>query len=108
MGERRTALRIHFETDDLARIRVLDGPDPLWETLLSLHVLQDSVGRLVFGEWRSWLRQRLDRSVDMLFRLAPPRGYSADFLTPGAANADLDTALDDVLSTPRSVLARDL
>ncbi|MDQ7807605.1 winged helix-turn-helix domain-containing protein [Amycolatopsis sp. A133] len=108
MGEHRKTLHIHFETDDLARTRVQHSPDPLWETLLSLHLLQGGTGQPVFGEWRSWVRQRLDRSAGLLLTLAPPRGYSVDFLTPGAGATDLETALEDVLSTPRPLLAADL
>ncbi|MET9002085.1 winged helix-turn-helix domain-containing protein [Amycolatopsis sp. NPDC004169] len=108
MGAHRNTLRVHFDTDDLARTRVLHTPDPLWETLLSLHRLQGVAGQPVFGGWRSRVRRRLDRSAGMLLTLAPPRGYSVDFLTPGAGAADLETGLDTVLSTPRSVLAADL
>lgn len=108
MGRHGNTLRIHFQTDDLARTRILDKPDPLWETLLSLHLLQGGAGQPVFGEWRSRVRRSLDRSAGLLFALAPPRGYSVDFLTPGAGAADLEAGLDDVLSTPRSLLAADL
>ncbi|MEU5259625.1 hypothetical protein [Amycolatopsis sp. NPDC021455] len=101
-------LRIHFEADDLARTRVLDAPDPLWETLLSLHQLQSGAGHAVFGEWRASVRACLDRSVGMLFALAPPRGYSVDFLTPPAGGGGLDSAIDSVLSTPRAVFRSDL
>ncbi|WP_103336238.1 winged helix-turn-helix domain-containing protein [Amycolatopsis sp. CA-126428] len=107
MGVHQNTLRVHFEAEDLARTRVQHTPDPLWETLLSLHLLQGGTGQPVFGEWRSWVRQRLDRSVGLLLTLAPPRGYSVDFLTPGAGATDLETGLDAVLSTPRSLLAAD-
>jgi DNA-binding transcriptional ArsR family regulator len=108
MGAHGNTLRVHFGTDDLARTRVQHTPDPLWETLLSLHLLQGAAGQPVFGDWRSWVRQRLDRSAGLLFALAPPRGYSVDFLTPGAGVTDLEAGLDAVLSTPRSLLAADL
>ncbi|MEU0536311.1 winged helix-turn-helix domain-containing protein [Amycolatopsis tolypomycina] len=101
-------LRIHFEADDLARTRILEEPDPLWETLLSLHQLQGGAGQAVFGDWRSSVRSRLDRSAGMLFALAPPRGYSVDFLTPVVGTDGLDSGIDGVLSTPRSVFRADL
>jgi hypothetical protein len=63
MGVHQNTLRVHFETEDFARTRVQHTPDPLWETLLSLHLLQGGFGQPVFGEWRSWVRQRLDRSA---------------------------------------------
>lgn len=101
-------LRIHFEADDLARTRILEEPDPLWETLLSLHQLQGEAGHAVFGDWRSSVRSRLDRSAGLLFALAPPRGYSVDFLTPTIGAQGLDSAIDGVLSTPRAVFRADL
>jgi len=107
-GGRGTMLRIHFEADDLARTRILEGPDPLWETLLSLHMLQGGAGHAVFGEWRASVRSRLDRSAGLLFALAPPRGYSVDFLTPATGAAGLDSGIEAVLSTPRAVFRSDL
>ncbi|MBE8523178.1 hypothetical protein ILP97_37775 [Amycolatopsis sp. H6(2020)] len=101
-------LRIHFEADDLARTRILEGPDPLWETLLSLHMLQGGAGHAVSGEWRASVRSRLDRSAGLLFALAPPRGYSVDFLTPATGAAGLDSGIEAVLSTPRAVVRSDL
>jgi DNA-binding transcriptional ArsR family regulator len=101
-------LRIHFEADDLARTRILEEPDPMWETLLSSHQLQGGAAPAVFGDWRSSVRARLDRSAALLFALAPPRGYSVDFLTPALGAYDLDSAIDGVLSTPRSVVRADL
>ncbi len=40
MREGRIVLRIHFTPRDLARVTVATHPAPLWEVLLSLHVLQ--------------------------------------------------------------------
>lgn len=44
----------------------------------------------------------------MLSRLAPPYGYSADFLTPQAGIRSLEPGIDAVLSTPRRRLRTDL
>ncbi|PPK71148.1 winged helix-turn-helix domain-containing protein [Actinokineospora auranticolor] len=101
-------LRIHFDSDDLARVRVADAPDLLWETLLSLHVLQGTMGEVVFGAWRSRVRGRLDQSVRMLMALTPPRGYSPDFLTPCTGATELAAAVDALLTTPKSALCTDL
>jgi hypothetical protein len=49
-------LRIHFTPRDLARVTVAATPAPLWEVLLSLHMLQQSDGRLVFEDWRRHVR----------------------------------------------------
>ncbi|MFI2361723.1 ArsR/SmtB family transcription factor [Promicromonospora sp. NPDC019610] len=108
-------LRFHFTSDDLARVRIAPGPDPMWETLLSAHVVNQRGGTTPFDPWRERVLSGLPPAARMLLRLAPPRGYSPDFLTP-ATGADLllpgadafETGLDAVLSTPRDQLRRDI
>ncbi|MFJ8941432.1 ArsR family transcriptional regulator [Streptomyces sp. NPDC102365] len=100
-------LHIHFSTADLSRIRIAQEPDPAWEILLSLHALGGPADHVVFGPWKSRTLPRLDSSARMLFALAPPRGYSPDFLTP-AGTPDLHSAVDAVLSTRRGRLRADL
>lgn len=97
-------LKIHFAEQDLTRIRVLDAPDPLWETVLSLHLLQDRAVNPLFSGWQRETRATLDRSSGMLTTLAPPVGYSADFLTPVAGLPDLEAGIDAVLETPKQRL----
>lgn len=94
-------LRIHFTPDDLARLAVAPQPDPLWETLLSLHLLQSREGMAVFDDWRREVRPRVPAASRPLFEIAPPRGYSPDFLTPARGTTELAAGLDAVLSTPR-------
>ena len=101
-------LRIHFTADDLARVRVASGPDPMWETLLSLHMLAGQGSAVMFGPWRQRVRPRLNPAVRLLTRLAPAKGYSADFLTPPGWSRDLESGIDAVLSTPRPRLRADL
>ncbi|MEU0395690.1 winged helix-turn-helix domain-containing protein [Streptomyces sp. NPDC006208] len=101
-------LRIHFTGEDIRRIVVADRPDPLWDVLLSLHMLQDRAGTLAFGEWRRRTRAADAPSARLLADLARPWGYSPDFLTPGRGDADFDTQLDALLSTPRSRLQADM
>ncbi|WP_026414321.1 ArsR/SmtB family transcription factor [Actinomadura oligospora] len=101
-------LRIHFTPEDLRRTRLAEGPEPLWEILLSLHKLTDGQGRPVFDGWRRRVRSRPSAWSRDLPLLAPPSGYSPDFLTPGAEAGCLDAGLDQVLSTPREHLRRDL
>ncbi|MGW3291873.1 ArsR family transcriptional regulator [Streptomyces sp. NPDC001002] len=101
-------LKFHFTDADLARIRVASGPHPMWEVLLSLHLLAGCEGAVVFGPWRRHVRTRLPAGVRMLLDLAPPRGYSADFLTPALDRNELDAGIDAVLSTPRKLLRRDV
>ncbi len=104
----RRLLRVHFTLDDLARVRILGEPHPLWESLLSMHMVQTDQGSVVFGEWRRIARAALRPSTRALMALARPRGYSPDFLTPAVESADLDTALEVLLSTERSVLRADI
>ncbi|WUI44684.1 winged helix-turn-helix domain-containing protein [Streptomyces sp. NBC_00414] len=92
----------------MARIRMATGPDPMWELLLSLHLLGGNDGSVVFGAWKRHIRNRLPGSTRLLFELAPPRGYSADFLTPMPDRGGLETGIDAVLSTSRGGLRRDI
>lgn len=100
-------LRIHFTMDDLASVRLVKGPELAWEVLLSLHKLRDSDGTFVFGDWRRRILQRLPNEASWLLGLAPPRGYSPDFLTP-AAGGDLDRVLAEILATPKARLSSEL
>jgi DNA-binding transcriptional ArsR family regulator len=99
-------LRIHFSAEDIARTTVADEPDPLWEVLLSLHLMQTRDGAVVFDRWRQ--RARTSRHLPRLTTLAPPRGYSPDFLTPDEGAAGFEAGLDAVLHTSKSRLTREL
>ncbi|GAB3967815.1 winged helix-turn-helix domain-containing protein [Actinoallomurus acanthiterrae] len=91
-------LRIHFTLDDIGRTRLATGSDPTWDVLLSLHKLADQDGSVVFDQWRQQVRARFPASAHWLLELAPPRGYSPDFLTPGGNG--LDDGMERILSTP--------
>lgn len=101
-------LRVHFTAEDLARVRVAPGPDPMWEILLSLHVLRQRSATPVFGTWRAGVRTTLPDDARWLMQLAPPVGYSPDFLTPTAGSCRVDDGIDAVLSTPVESLRADL
>lgn len=102
-------LRVHFTSEDLARVRVAPGPDFLWEISNSVQTLQRRDGERVFGAWRRWVRPRLSASPRLLSALLPPRGYSPDFLTPTTGDrATLQAAVDTLMSTPRPRLRTDL
>ncbi|CAM3801739.1 helix-turn-helix transcriptional regulator [Kibdelosporangium persicum] len=101
-------LRIHFTADDLARIRVRAEPHPLWEVLLSMHVLQAGHGALVFEPWRRQARSSMRPSAAVLATLARPKGYSPDFLTPTVDSPDLEAALDILLGTGKAALRMDI
>jgi DNA-binding transcriptional ArsR family regulator len=101
-------LRVHFTSEDLSRITIAADVDPLWEVLFSLHLLQEREHTLLFGEWRRRVRAARPARLPLLLELAPPTGYSPDFLTPGRGDADFPTLVDRMLSTPRHSLEDDL
>ncbi|GAB2593766.1 ArsR/SmtB family transcription factor [Kribbella endophytica] len=102
-------LRIHFTPRDLARVTISTKPAPLWEILLSLHMLQHSDGRLVFDDWRKHVRTKVaPDQMRLLLELMPARGYSPDFLTPADCPADFDSALEKALSTPQQQVRSEL
>ncbi|MER5887630.1 helix-turn-helix domain-containing protein [Streptomyces sp. NPDC001941] len=101
-------LRIHFTSEDLRRVVVADEPDPLWDVLLSLHMLQERDTSLTFDEWRRRTRAASAPHARILAELARPWGYSPDFLTPGRGDLCFEEQLDRLLCTPRRRLGRDM
>ncbi|MYY13582.1 helix-turn-helix domain-containing protein [Streptomyces sp. SID4919] len=112
-------LRIHFTRDDLARVRVVERPHPLWETVLSVHRLRDRWSPTALDTWRGAARRRLMAdpvrgrdAFSLLGTLIPRRGNFPDFLTPTALmdspGDDLGGGLDQILATPRTLLRRDI
>jgi len=108
-------LRIHFTAADLARVHLAREPDPVWETLLSLHQLSASRRSLpVYGHWRRAARAGLSAKglagwPRMLSVLAPATaGYWPDFLTPDASADGLESAMEELRATPRSRLRQEL
>jgi DNA-binding transcriptional ArsR family regulator len=104
----RPMLRIHFQPEDLTRTTVASSADVLWEILLGLHLIQECADDIGFDRWRRLTAPRVPASLHPLLELAPPRGYSADFLTPTWGQGDVTEALARVRTTPRDRLARDL
>lgn len=100
-------VRIHFTPADLARTHLVAEPDPLWEMVLSLHVLQGEERRRSYPEWRRTLpagdqRAELSRMVrTTLAPVAPPGPYFPDFMTPIESLAGFEAGVDAVVSTPR-------
>lgn len=101
-------LRIHFTGEDLSRVTVAGRSDPMWDVLLSLHMVQEPDRSLAFSEWRRRTRAVRVPSARPLLELARPWGYSPDFLTPGRGEAAFATQLDEVLCTPRGQLSEEL
>ncbi len=99
-------LRVHFTAQDLARTTIAAGPDPLWEVLLSLHQTQTRDGQATLGNWRRRASRTPRGDLALLRELAPPTGYSPDFLTPGGDG--LGASLDALASTPPARLQTEL
>ncbi|MET8250047.1 winged helix-turn-helix domain-containing protein [Micromonospora sp. NPDC005197] len=106
-------LKIHFSGEDILRTRVAPAADPVWELVLSLHVLQGRNRDPLTSTWRRTVTRglRQDAASDqlrLLFALNPPRGYFPDFLTPYASVEGFEAGLEAVRSTPTQLLQRDL
>jgi DNA-binding transcriptional ArsR family regulator len=106
-----SVLKIHFTAADIARTRVAAAPDPLWELVLSLHVLQSRRTSAWHREWRTnAVRQVAECGIaaevrHLLFALAPLATYFPDFLTPSEAADGLDAGIDAVVSTPSTTMS---
>ncbi len=102
-------LRIHFTVEDLVRTTLVSDLDPLWEVLLSLHMLQVRDGFASFGRWRQRTRRRVSlETFEPLIALAPPIGYSPDFLTPSTGPVVFEAALEHMLAVPGHRIRADL
>lgn len=99
-------LRIRFTGDDLARVRIAAGPDPLWEMMMSLFRLREH-GRGAVADWRRRARRDLaaagllTRVRTELMPLAASGAYFPDFLTPFQAQDGLDAATSVLADTPK-------
>ncbi|MFI6759058.1 transcriptional regulator [Micromonospora sp. NPDC050417] len=106
-------LRIFFSSEDIARTRVASAADPVWELILSLHLLQGRTHDPVMSGWRRDVyrglrRENVASQQRLLFALNPPRGYFPDFLTPTQSAQGFDAGLEAIRSTPPRLLHRDL
>jgi DNA-binding transcriptional ArsR family regulator len=99
-------LRLHFTHDDLARIRFLQEPLPLWEASFSARALQRRDAAALFGRWQQQASSRLTPTARPLFSLIRPSGYIPGFLD--AIDPELDAALDLLLATPPRQVRADL
>lgn len=105
-------LRLHFTSDDLARVRVVPAPDVLWETILSATVLGGRQGPVIFDPWRARTRSRVQllqpAQMSLLCYLARPVGNFPDFLTPFGTVDDLEAGIEKVMTTPGPRLRREV
>ncbi|MFG3600736.1 ArsR/SmtB family transcription factor [Micromonospora chersina] len=106
-------LKVIFSREDILRTRVAPAADPVWELVLSLHLLQGRGRDPLLTEWRRTVARglRTDSAAEryrLLLALNPPRGYFPDFLTPYASKDGLEAGLEAVRDTPADMLRRDL
>ncbi|WP_420309446.1 ArsR/SmtB family transcription factor [Streptomyces sp. YS-B37] len=107
-------LRIHFTSQDLQSVRVARQPHALWELVCGVCRLDTRQGALEFGHWRRSVREGLAkdplarRALLPLQTLIPPVGYIPDFLTPSVTRGGLAVGLEEVRSTSRTRLTREL
>jgi DNA-binding transcriptional ArsR family regulator len=101
-------LRIHLTAEDLARIRLAERPDPMWETVLSFIRLRDRRAPHVHGPWRDEVRRRLTVLPATLRYLIPGAGYFPDFLNPPEAQDGWEPGLEALRATPARRLGADL
>lgn len=89
-------LRIRLTGADLGRISMTVRPHPLWELVLSLHVLQARVAPAPYAGWRQWVLRvltgddTLRERVRRLTTLVPATGDFPDFLTPDGSGGFAD------------------
>ncbi|MEU2612787.1 winged helix-turn-helix domain-containing protein [Micromonospora sp. NPDC007271] len=106
-------LKIIFTSADILRTRVASAADPVWELVLSLHLLQGRQREPLLTEWRRNTARRLrthsaNERFRLLLALNPPRGYFPDFLTPYASKEGFQAGLEAVRETSVDMLRRDL
>ncbi|MCM0678944.1 winged helix-turn-helix domain-containing protein [Micromonospora phytophila] len=106
-------LKIYFSAEDILRTRVAPAADPVWELVLSLHLLPGRSRDPLMAGWRRNVTRGLRRDggregLRLLFALNPPRGYFPDFLTPYESLTGFEAGMEAVRSTPVALLRRDL
>ncbi|MFD2764146.1 ArsR/SmtB family transcription factor [Micromonospora eburnea] len=106
-------LKIIFTSEDVLRTRVAPAADPIWELVLSLHLLQGRRRDPLLSEWRRGMSRNLRNAraaerFRLLLALNPPRGYFPDFLTPYASRDGFQAGLEAVRGTPVDLMRRDL
>ncbi|MCZ7420818.1 MULTISPECIES: winged helix-turn-helix domain-containing protein [unclassified Micromonospora] len=106
-------LKIHFSGEDILRTRVAPAADPVWEVVLSLHLLPGRSRDPLLAGWRREVSRGLRRQLDaealrLLSTLSPPRGYFPDFLTPYEGVHGFEAGMEALRRTPVASLQRDL
>ncbi|WP_344239613.1 helix-turn-helix domain-containing protein [Kribbella hippodromi] len=97
---------------DLCRVRVADGPHPLWELVLGLNSLQQEKLPPRLWRWRDETRRRMRQYAPGVLRaacaLVPPAGNFPDFITPTLDEPGIEAHFESVLALPPATLRADL
>lgn len=94
------AVRIHFTSDDLARIQVTDAPDPKIELTLSLRALRGRSNARRLSSWRREVGGHLGPPVRPLLDFVPYPTVLPDFLDPHASEVDGGVHVPRMVTTP--------
>ncbi|WP_163506600.1 winged helix-turn-helix domain-containing protein [Fodinicola acaciae] len=103
-----------FEREDLQRVRLAAGPDPMWEMVLSLHRARDAAQPARLADWRRRVRRDAPRTPENqaalanLFTLVPVTGRFPDFLTPAPLTTDWEAGCEAIASLSGRRLRTDL
>ncbi|MGK5522871.1 ArsR/SmtB family transcription factor [Micromonospora sp. URMC 107] len=106
-------LKIYFSAEDILRTRVAPAADPVWELVLSLHLLPGRGRDPLLAGWRRSVTRGLregsgSAGLRLLLTLNPPRGYFPDFLTPYESVSGFEAGMEAVRNTPVTLLRRDV
>ena len=101
-------MRIIFTARDLSQVRLMNGWDPLAETVRSVRVLRRRRELPWLNPWRAGTRSRLDRRMRPLLELVPAHGWIPDFLFAAYHPGQLAAALDGIRATPDESICADL
>lgn len=107
-------LRMVFDQQDLARVRLAGTADPMWELVLGVQMTEIRCVPAPIVQWRQEFDRRLagagrgQAAMSLLRCLVAPWGDFPDFLTPPGLEADVDAGCEAVLRTPSAWLRTDL
>jgi DNA-binding transcriptional ArsR family regulator len=99
-------LRVHCTVDDLLQVTFADEPAPLMELGLALATLQRTGDDPHLSAWRREARRGLPGPTRPLLEIVPPAANGPLFLDP--PTPDLEAGIDQVMSTPRTVVESEL
>jgi DNA-binding transcriptional ArsR family regulator len=94
--------RIHFTSDDLARVRHLPALGPLAESLLSLSVLRSRGSHPMFDGFREHVRIAVDVRYDVVLNtLMPAKDLMFDLISLAGQLGSFEETAESLLATPR-------